>query len=85
MFVLSFLCMLLFLNVPPNICNTLRYRETKNSCEDWLTQKLGKKDFEQIEKLSYNREGFLKINELLDKKEIPPALPDNAPRRYKWL
>ncbi|MGQ3892340.1 hypothetical protein [Legionella sp. CNM-4043-24] len=81
----SFFTIPLFLSVLPNVRNTLRYRETKNSCQVWLTQKIGNDDFQQIEHLSYNQEGFFKINELMDKKRIPAALIENIPTRYSGL
>ncbi|OGT35276.1 MAG: hypothetical protein A3F11_10115 [Gammaproteobacteria bacterium RIFCSPHIGHO2_12_FULL_37_14] len=34
----------------PNIPNTLRYRETKNACAEWLNEKLGKEKFTEIQK-----------------------------------
>jgi hypothetical protein len=75
----SLLHMILFLFVPPAVCNTLRYRETKNLCKSWLTQKLGGEVVQKIEKLSYNSAGFFKVDKLLDKKEIPPASWLNIP------
>ena len=80
----SLVCITMFLNVLPNVCNTLGYRETKNSCEAWLTQKLGKEDFQKIEKLSYSRESFFKVNKLLDEKNISLALENNIPSKYKY-
>lgn len=38
------------LMLPPNITNSLKYRETKIACEVWLTNKLEKQKFEEIEK-----------------------------------
>ncbi|MBA3662267.1 MAG: hypothetical protein H0W64_11085 [Gammaproteobacteria bacterium] len=35
-------------NILPNISNWLRYRETKNDCEKWLSEKLGPPVFSKI-------------------------------------
>ncbi len=72
-------------NLPPNICNTLRYRESKNACADWLIQQIGDENFQQIKKLPYNKDSFFKINDILDKKNTPKALPDNVPSQFKRL
>lgn len=36
------------LMIPPNISNTLRYRQTKNECANWLTQRLDSKTFNDL-------------------------------------
>lgn len=58
------------LYVPPNISNTLRYGETKKSCEEWLNNRLGEDKFEQIGRLKFNQEGMFKLASFLKHEKI---------------
>jgi hypothetical protein len=57
-------------NIPPNISNTLRYRETKISCAKWLSQRLGEKNLEQIRNLKFNQHGMFKLASFLKNEKI---------------
>jgi hypothetical protein len=45
-------------NILPNVCNTLRYRETENACKDWLRNKIGESRVQEIEKIRKNHFHF---------------------------
>lgn len=51
-----------------NISNTLRYRETKHSCEAWLKQRSMNK-FNNIQSLSYDSVGLFKLKQIFDKED----------------
>lgn len=73
-----YLCLLCYApHIPPNIGNTLRYKETKNYCAEWLTQKLGIETFEKIKELKFNRAGMFKLSSLLNEKNINASHLEN--------
>jgi len=41
------------LHVPPNIGNTIRYRETKEYCEEWLSSQLDQKKITEIKAMKH--------------------------------
>jgi len=66
-----YLCLLAYApHIPPNIGNTLRYKETKNYCAEWLTEKLGNDKFAEIKKLKFNKNGMFNLAALLKTENI---------------
>lgn len=68
--VLGLSLLMVMLNIPPNLANTIRYRDTRIACENWLRSKLDSQTFNQIQALSPGREGFLRLKEILEKNNI---------------
>lgn len=58
-------------SMTPNIANTLRYQETKNACGEWLKNKFGDQELNQIKKLHYSDEGIASFTLFLQGKKIP--------------
>ena len=58
------------LHVPPNIRNSLTYRETKQSCDEWLTQRIGSAQVGYIKNLQFNQLGMFKLVDFLNRENI---------------
>ncbi len=58
------------LNLPPNISNTLRYKVTKQLCEEWLTRKLGSDKVKKIRDLRFNKAGMFQLKTILNDEKI---------------
>lgn len=57
--------------IPPNLSNTLRYRKTKNACEEWLSLRVSPECLKKIQALPYHRESiFQKIATVLEPENI---------------
>lgn len=58
------------LHIPPNIGNTIRYRETKQSSEEWLNRKIGKEKLAEIQSIKFNQQGMFSLNALIAREQI---------------
>ena len=58
------------LHVPPNIGNTIRYSETKHSCEEWLSSRLDKNQIKEVKAMRFNQSGMVSLNLFLKRENI---------------
>ncbi len=52
-------------HILPNVNNTLRYRETRDACAEWLEGRLSPEKLEQIKALKYNEAGIKKLVDMM--------------------
>ncbi len=79
------LCIALVLalaNTIPNIGNTIRYRETRMACEDWLAPKVGE-EFKKIKELKFNKTGLTELSDILKTKQIDTTFIENKSSQLK--
>lgn len=69
------LCLALILislpNTLVNIPNTIRHKRTKQACEAWIIAGMDEKDFQEIQKLRYDRSGLASLSSFFKNKGIP--------------
>lgn len=57
-------------NIPPNIGNHIRYRETKRSSQNWLTQNMEENHLNAIKSIPYTSEGLQALASHLENENI---------------
>ena len=69
--------------IPPNFSNILRYKETRNDCEEWLSIKMNKQFLNEIQQLNYDKEGMFKLNRLLKKEHVDTNFLSQRLNKFK--
>lgn len=70
-FLNMFFLLYLIASLLPNISNTLRYRETKNGCDEWLKTKLSNNNtYSKIRQLPNKRDSLFTLTRILKEENI---------------
>jgi hypothetical protein len=64
-------------NIPPNLSNTSRHRDTKDECKQWLIGHKGIAFFQEVDKLPFTPFGLRRLLELLKEKDIDCSSLEN--------
>lgn len=68
-------------NILPNISNTIRYRETRDACAEWLESRLSPEKIEKIKSLKYNQKGINTLVDLMRDEHVDLTFIENKAKK----